>query len=169
MMMMNFFLTHFCVLASFFVMASAFLAPQQQQRPRAFLVKMAVLPGDLEPMPGESSHAHMRRILALASNRQAWERAVRGAKSESQTETTATTAAHDNNTNTFTTKAVTPTTTTNSATSKKKGYQRVEDWEHDQQELARAMTLEQRMQFDGLRHGNAVRQDGILRNALKKF
>jgi hypothetical protein len=45
-----------------------------------------------------------------------------------------------------------------------KGYQRIEDWESEQKELQKngTMTWEERVQFDGLRNGNQIRQLDIL-------
>lgn len=53
---------------------------------------------------------------------------------------------------------------------KKKGYQRVEEWEQEQQEeLAKQKqtSWEERVQFDGQRHGNRFAQNEILRRNLK--
>jgi hypothetical protein len=53
---------------------------------------------------------------------------------------------------------------------KKKGYQRAEDWEAEQQAiLAKEMTWEQRVQFDGQRQGNRVKQNEILRHHLNTY
>mmetsp|Transcript_11878 Transcript_11878/g.15887 ORF Transcript_11878/g.15887 Transcript_11878/m.15887 type:complete len:164 (+) Transcript_11878:135-626(+) len=53
---------------------------------------------------------------------------------------------------------------------KKKGYQRAEDWEAElkerQQGKGSGMTWEEKVQFDGQRFGNQVRQDVILRKHL---
>ena len=45
-----------------------------------------------------------------------------------------------------------------------KGYQRIEDWEAEQEASRKngTMTWEQRVQFDGLRNGNQIRQNDIL-------
>lgn len=56
-----------------------------------------------------------------------------------------------------------------SDTPKKKGYQRAEDWEAEQQAITKQMTWEERVQFDGLRHGNRFAQNEILRKNLKGF
>ena len=50
---------------------------------------------------------------------------------------------------------------------KKKGYQRVEEWDAEQK--AGGMTWEQKVQFDGLRMGNGVRQNEILQRHLGSF
>ena len=50
---------------------------------------------------------------------------------------------------------------------KKTGYQRVEDWDAEQK--AGGMTWEQKVQFDGLRMGNQVRQNEILQRHLSSF
>ena len=57
--------------------------------------------------------------------------------------------------------AVNKATTTPTPT---KGYQRIEDWEAEQEASRKngTMTWEQRVQFDGLRNGNQIRQNDIL-------
>jgi hypothetical protein len=50
---------------------------------------------------------------------------------------------------------------------KKKGYQRAEEWDAEQK--AGGMAWEQRVQFDGLRMGNQVRQNDILQRHLHSF
>jgi hypothetical protein len=49
----------------------------------------------------------------------------------------------------------------------RKGYQRVEDW--DAEEKAGGFAWEQKVQFDGLRHGNGFRQNQILQKHLSSF
>lgn len=46
----------------------------------------------------------------------------------------------------------------------KKGYQRVEDWDEEQKNGG--MDWEQKVQFDGLAHGNGVKQNDILMRHL---
>eukprot|EP00563_Minutocellus_polymorphus_P017457 CAMPEP_0197721008 /NCGR_PEP_ID=MMETSP1434-20131217/4194_1 /TAXON_ID=265543 /ORGANISM="Minutocellus polymorphus, Strain CCMP3303" /LENGTH=194 /DNA_ID=CAMNT_0043305947 /DNA_START=39 /DNA_END=623 /DNA_ORIENTATION=- len=48
-------------------------------------------------------------------------------------------------------------------TNKAKGYQRIEDWDADQKKRKDgSMTWEEKLMFDGQRHGNQVRQNDIL-------
>ena len=49
------------------------------------------------------------------------------------------------------------------------GYQRIEDWEEQEQQRKKEMSWEERVQFDGLRHGNRVSQNDILRHHLNSF
>ena len=48
---------------------------------------------------------------------------------------------------------------------KKTGYQRIEEWDAQRNDRG-SMTYEQKLQFDGQRFGNQVRQDSILRRHL---
>ena len=50
-------------------------------------------------------------------------------------------------------------------TAKKSGYQRIEEWDAKRNDKG-SMTYEQKLQFDGQRFGNQVRQDSILRRHL---
>eukprot|EP00565_Helicotheca_tamesis_P006190 CAMPEP_0185723912 /NCGR_PEP_ID=MMETSP1171-20130828/585_1 /TAXON_ID=374046 /ORGANISM="Helicotheca tamensis, Strain CCMP826" /LENGTH=182 /DNA_ID=CAMNT_0028391681 /DNA_START=160 /DNA_END=708 /DNA_ORIENTATION=+ len=56
---------------------------------------------------------------------------------------------------------------------KKKGYQRAEEWEAELNERRKGkgsgMTWEEKVQFDGQRFGNQIRQDAILRKHLGSF
>ena len=49
----------------------------------------------------------------------------------------------------------------------RKGYQRAEDWDAEQK--SGKMTWEQKVQFDGLKTGNGVRQNEILMRHLHTF
>ena len=49
------------------------------------------------------------------------------------------------------------------------GYQRIEDWDAEQKAEEGALNWEQKVQFDGLRMGNQVRQNDILRAQLGRF
>ena len=50
---------------------------------------------------------------------------------------------------------------------KRKGYQRAEEWDAEQK--AGGLTWDQKVQFDGLRHGNGFRQNQILQKHLGSF
>mmetsp|Transcript_10080 Transcript_10080/g.19268 ORF Transcript_10080/g.19268 Transcript_10080/m.19268 type:complete len:183 (-) Transcript_10080:454-1002(-) len=54
---------------------------------------------------------------------------------------------------------------------KKKGYQKIEQWDEEQRRRqdGSGMTWEEKVQFDGLRHGNGVRQNDILMHHLNSF
>ena len=58
-------------------------------------------------------------------------------------------------------------TPTNEQKPKRTGYQRVEEW--DEEQKSGAMSWEQKVQFDGLRMGNGVRQNDILMKHLSAF
>lgn len=49
----------------------------------------------------------------------------------------------------------------------RKGYQRAEDWDAEQK--SGKMTWEQKVQYDGLKMGNGVRQNDILMRHLHTF
>uniref|UniRef100_A0A7S4HZJ5 Uncharacterized protein n=1 Tax=Odontella aurita TaxID=265563 RepID=A0A7S4HZJ5_9STRA len=55
---------------------------------------------------------------------------------------------------------------------KKKGtYQRIEEWDEElkSKQDGSGMTWEEKVRFDGMRHGNGVRQNEILRHHLNSF
>jgi len=58
---------------------------------------------------------------------------------------------------------------TNGTEKQKKGYQRAEDWEAEQNANAEGgnMTWEEKVQFEGQRNGNKIRQNEILRQSIK--
>lgn len=73
------------------------------------------------------------------------------------------------------TNAISNSTTKDSTVSspgvvKRGGYQRVEEW-HEEQTTRHGgqMSWEERVQFDGLRHGNQIQQNEILRQHLRTF
>jgi len=50
-------------------------------------------------------------------------------------------------------------------------YQRIEEWEEQKQQQRKegSMSWEERVQFEGLRDGNQLRQNEILRHHLKSY
>jgi hypothetical protein len=70
----------------------------------------------------------------------------------------------------LTSQAPPPPSPVNKATTQAptKGYQRIEDWEAEQEASRKngTMTWEQRVQFDGLRNGNQIRQNDILMRSI---
>ncbi|GKY90890.1 hypothetical protein MPSEU_000061800 [Mayamaea pseudoterrestris] len=138
----------------------------------------------LKQQPHESDAQFMARLRVIVSDPETFARAVRGeappkqgsngtnkADSSSWNPTSLHTSAphsqrskqsnnnngdYDNNNST-------------DSSNKRKGYQKVEDWEHDQQQLLEEMTWEQRVQYEGQRDGNRIRQDVILRNSIKRW
>ena len=63
------------------------------------------------------------------------------------------------------------TESTTTPTQKTGGYQRVEDWDAEQKRKKAngELSWEERVQFDGLREGNQVKQNDILRKNLNMF
>ena len=49
---------------------------------------------------------------------------------------------------------------------RKRGYQRAEDWEVDQEKERKEMTWEERVKYDGQQHGDKFQQNEILRKNL---
>jgi hypothetical protein len=117
----------------------------------------------------ESNGAYMKRLSELAGDPEAFERAVQGnnnsdaaAKSSAKSNTTGNNNSETKDKHKDDKKGLPP-----DMVKPNKGYQRVEDWEHDQQELLKQMTWEQRVQHEGQRDGNRMNQNEILRNTLK--
>jgi hypothetical protein len=96
--------------------------------------------------PGESNEALFKRLQEAAGDATVFEQFVMGETKQ---------------------KAAAPDLPT--VTEPKKGYQRAEDWEAEQQDIAKEMTWEQKVQFDGQRHGNRVQQNEILRHHLNTY
>jgi len=121
--------------------------PQQRQQQDLFLVRTsaalfaAPTDGDMgdwfQQKPGENDIAFIKRI----------------------TSGTPPTSANTN-------KKTEPSSTSNSSssTSGKSGYQRIEDWEAQKQAALKNGTMSwvEKVQFEGQRHGNQVRQHDIL-------
>jgi hypothetical protein len=51
---------------------------------------------------------------------------------------------------------------------KPRGYQRIEDWDAERNAEGE-LSWEERVQFDGRRHGNQIQQNDILMRQLNKF
>jgi hypothetical protein len=121
----------------------------------------------IQKQPGESEAAFMKRIQQLASDPKAFESAVlgRGAVPGPGAAGTSTTALrhsaghHSNSTGESSEGTAAP----------RRGYQRVEDWEQEQREQAKSLSWEERVQFDGQRHGNRFQQNEILRRHIKTY
>jgi hypothetical protein len=125
----------------------------------------------------ESNGDYMKRLSKLAADPTAFELAAKESESKQ---------AHDHNAPSHTSHW-TPTTlrtpshlvegnvshkkeqSVSNGDGTKKGYQRVEDWEHDQQELLKEMNWEQRVQYEGQKYGNQFNQNEILKNSLKRW
>jgi hypothetical protein len=142
--MMRFFLLFTVAFSS----SHAWLLPVASRKSR-----LTLFSGDDESFwkqrPGESNAALFKRIQQASGDAAAFEHFVTTGEGKQKA------AAPD-----------LPTVTE----PKKKGYQRAEDWEAEQQAiLAKEMTWEQRVQFDGQRQGNRVKQNEILRHHLNTY
>jgi hypothetical protein len=97
--------------------------------------------------PDESKADYYKRISEAASDPIAFERMALGKEEPAAASTT--------------------TTETNGKSSG--GYQRVEDWDKEQEELVKEMSWENRVRFDGQRNGNKFNQNEILRRNLNTY
>lgn len=127
-----------------------------------------------QKQPGESESAFMKRIQQLAADPKAFERAALGHGDDIAEGRRSPTSLHysshsgSNSTDSF----ASSSEGVPAATARKGGgYQRVEDWDREQQEQAKkgASSWEERVQFDGQRHGNRFQQNEILRHHLKTY
>jgi hypothetical protein len=128
--------------------------------------------------PGESESAFMKRIQQLASDPKAFERAALGKDDDSvggggggRSPTSMHYSSHSSGSNNGTDASSLGSNGGAPNARKQGGYQRVEDWDREQRELAKegALSWEERVQFDGQRHGNRFQQNEILRHHLKTF
>jgi hypothetical protein len=124
--------------------------------------------------PGESESAFMKRIQQLASDPKAFELAVLG-QNEPAASGRSTTSLHfsslssSSSNSTEAAGSSPPSSSEGASAARKGGYQRVEDWDREQQEQAKSLSWEERVQFDGQRHGNRFQQNEILRHHLKTY
>lgn len=108
---------------------------------------------------GESDNAYFQRLTTAAADPDAFERLALQQSEESSTSSTSTSSV-----------STTPDDDT-IPTSTQGKYVRVEEWEKEQQRKRRngQLSWEERVAFDGQRHGNRFRQNEILRNHLSAF
>lgn len=115
----------------------------------------------MDRLHGESDDAYFKRILAVASDPKSFENAVIRQTNTEQIQ--ASSAAVSNSTSPAEVSSDSPVL-------KKGGYVRAEDWEAEERRKAKnASSWEERVQFDGQRHGNRFSQNEILRHHLKGF
>jgi hypothetical protein len=114
-----------------------------------------VLHNMFEQRPGESNADFFKRIHEMSQDAETFERTVlNDQKGVGAAVGNATSAPHCD-------------ASSQASVAKKKGtYQRAEDWEAEQNENGKS-TWDQKVQFDGQRLGNQVRQDSILREAIR--
>jgi hypothetical protein len=125
----------------------------------------------LQKQPGESDAAFMKRIQQLASDPKAFESAVLPHRGQGQQAPTA--LRHSPGRDGFGTNSTDgpspPSSSEAPAPGRRGGYQRAEDWDREQREQAKGLSWEERVQFDGRRHGNRFQQNEILRHHLKTY
>ena len=124
-----------------------------------------------QKQPGESESAFMKRIQQLASDPKAFERAALGKGDDiAEGRRTPTSLRYSSHSGSNSTDAFS-SSSEGAPAARKGGYQRVEDWDREQQEQAKkgATSWEERVQFDGQRHGNRFQQNEILRHHLKTY
>ena len=111
----------------------------------------------MDRLHGESDDAFLKRILAVAADAKSFENAVIRPPNvmiqDAPSTVNSTLPIHGS--------PVQP---------KKGGYVRAEEWEAEEQRKAKnASSWEERVQFDGQRHGDRFSQNEILRHHLKGF
>ena len=129
--------------------------------------------------PGESDRAFYQRIQQAASSPQAFERTVREQQQAQSTGTTVWKAPLTDipglEDEEFGAVVVhTPSQASleqdgSGQHSRPKGYQRAEEWEAEQSNKPKTSRWDERVQFDGLRHGNRFKQNEILRHHLHTY
>ena len=112
-------------------------------------------------MPGESEKAYFQRVTAAAADPVAFERLVAEDAKQEEPENLRTNF-------TETLDGIVGNSTADQPT-KRSGYVRVEEWEAEQQRKRKSgdLSWEERVQFDGQRHGDRFAQNEILRRNLK--
>lgn len=135
------------------------------QHCEAFIIRPFAVPssscvtlmmGALDQLPGESDRVYMKRLMTIASDATTFENAV---KERSTVEQEPKHTPHG--------RFQPGNHPHNDPPSKtKKAYQRVEEWDKERKEN---LTWEEKVQFDGQRHGNKVNQNDILRHHLHTF
>jgi len=118
----------------------------------------AIQMGALDKQPHESDSAYMRRLMEVASDAASFEKAVMAGDDYDDS------VVAPKHSNGYQRK-----NDGDAPSPKKKGvYQRAEDWDAERQANG-TMTWEEKVQFDGQRHGNRVNQNDILRHHLHTF
>lgn len=137
----------------------------------------STLPDSMKQQPGESNSSYMKRLQQLASNPRAFENQLRvesdgyddaGSSKKKNKKDGTTNSTIDGNSNSNDDDDD-DDNNNNMKKKKKRGYQRVEDWDKEQAEIAKQMSWEERVQFDGQRNGNKFNQNEILRHNLNTF
>lgn len=117
----------------------------------------------MDRLHGESDDAYFKRILAVAADAKSFENAVVQRQSNG--------LIQDHS-------SLPSLVTVNSTSSEfhdppsvpaKSRYVRAEDWDAEEQRKSKSGSWEERVQFDGQRHGNRFAQNEILRHNLKAF
>jgi hypothetical protein len=127
-----------------------------------------------QQLPGESRDAYFKRVTAAASDPGAFERMalqkdeptapVERRKKKSSTSLQASSSSSNATESLESFAEEIPTTQ-----KKRRGYVRAEEWEKEQQQKAKEMSWDERVQFEGQRHGNRFNQNEILRHHLHTY
>jgi hypothetical protein len=152
-------------------MAVAWATPSSIQR-RRHGSSYTRLYNFLDQFHGESDSAYFKRVTAAASDPVTFERMVLNQQHEYETPSSAAAAEHHVNGKPTTGSSINgDTNNTTDAPKPKKGYVRAEVWEAEEQRRRKngELTWEERVQFEGQRHGNRVSQNDILRHHLNAF
>ena len=128
-------------------------------------------PAFLEQLAGESDSAYFKRLSQTASDPAAFEKMVLGDQQKGDVNSTASPEATKEVAMNYSRSNSKDDGTDNTVVDDKKrqrGYQRAEEWEADQAKEQKKLSWEERVQFDGQRHGNKFNQNEILRKNLHR-
>jgi len=118
-----------------------------------------VLHADFKQLPGESSTAFIKRITSQSS-----------LLDQQKSKTNNVTMSLRNNSSSSRSSNETNSNDENNNENKPTGkYQRIEEWDAEQTANKGELSWEERVQFEGQRHGNQVKQHSILRRHLGTF
>lgn len=112
----------------------------------------------IKRMPGETEKAYFQRVTAAAADPVAFERLVAGNSKQSEPDVDRANS----------TEVLDGIGSTDNST-RRSGYVRAEEWEAEQQRKRKSgeLSWEERVAFDGQRHGDRFAQNEILRRNLK--
>ena len=134
--------------------ASAFLMAKTTTTTPSNASTSFVLRAGFEQLPGESSTAFIKRITSQSNDLLDQQKSKTNKVIMSSRNNSSSSSSSDDETN-----------TNNKPTGK---YQRIEEWDAERKSKGE-LSWEEKVQFDGQRHGNHVRQDSILRRHLGTF
>jgi hypothetical protein len=126
----------------------------------------------MQQQPNESRAAYFQRLSKAAADPAAFERLALGQDKDATTNTNNNTNASNNSKKTHKVDTTVGKSHEDPAVlqeKKKRGYQRAEDWEADLAHERENMSWEEKVQFDGQRHGDRFAQNEILRKNLNFY